>query len=151
MVPFVEKDLVDFADGAKLKRPKTLHPHLPFAVEVSAGAEKMGDIARFFVKSPLAGPAVPDAVASAFWAALQAQTEGRANMQVATFSMGDPGATFEMTGVRRQKGGKGKRLRPTPLTVRVPVLTNSVPVQRGEVLVFTGALVLDNEADENAE
>ena len=40
-----------------MKRPKSLHPHLPFLVTCTAGAFDLEDTAKFLIKSPLAsGP-----------------------------------------------------------------------------------------------
>ena len=42
-----------------MKRPKSLHPHLPFLVACTAGAFDLEDTARFLIKSPLAsGPSL---------------------------------------------------------------------------------------------
>ena len=44
-----------------MKRPKSLHPHLPFLVTCTAGAFDLEDTARLLIKSPLAsGPTLPE-------------------------------------------------------------------------------------------
>ena len=53
LIPFTAADLAPFEEGAKLKRPKSLHPHLPFAAEVEAGTFSLDDARKFFAKSPL--------------------------------------------------------------------------------------------------
>ena len=154
LAPFVSTELVDFSDGAKLKRPKTLHPHLPFAVECQAGAFELDDTASFFLKSPLAsGAAIPQKLACPFWAVLQAQAASDANMKVVPLRTAWPSTTFALGGPEAPTKGRGKRAKPTPLTVAVPALVNTKAVARGEVLVFTGSLTLDPpaEGDEEAD
>ena len=69
LVPYTEATLIDFGDGAKAKRPKSLHPHLPFLITCVAGAFEMDDTAQFLIKSPLASVAgVPPQAPTPFWA-----------------------------------------------------------------------------------
>ena len=144
LAPYVSTGLVDFADGAKLKRPKAMHPHLPFAVECLAGSLDLNDTARFFLKSPLSAPGVPATVASAFWAVLKAQEDEHANMEVRVFTVTAENTTFEVQGEPKAR----KKPKATPLVVQVPVLINTKAIERGEVLVFTGDMALKGDAEE---
>ena len=147
LTPCTPAELMSFSDGGKLKRPKTLHPHLPFAVECLAGALEVEDTSRFFLKSPLASAAIPDKIASPFWAVLQAQNEAHANMVVSVCTFTVPSFSFSVEGEPKPRAG-AKRPRPMPLTVQVPALTNSKPLVREEVLVFTGSLALPAEEED---
>ena len=146
LVPFVSMEFVAFADAAKLKRPKTMHPHLPFAVEILAGAPEVQDTARYFLKSPLAVPAIPQALASAFWAVLKAQEEAHANMEVTVLTMTAKDLAFELEG---EKPDRRKRAKPTPLVLQVPVLINHKKIERSEVLVFKGETALPLAPEED--
>ena len=59
LVPFASAEPTAFGDAAKWKRPRTLHPHLPFVVALEAGAHELGDQSCFMLKSPLASSSAP--------------------------------------------------------------------------------------------
>lgn len=136
LVPYSEAGLHDFACGDKLKRPKSLHPHLPFLVPCTAGAFDLDDTARFLIKSPLAlCRTLPEQALAPFWAALEAQEAQHAHMRRSTFRMTVGATTFaheqEMPSKRRKKPDTAP-----PLAVAVPVLVNTKVIQRGDPLVF---------------
>ena len=159
LVPFASADLVLFEDGAKLKRPRGLHPHLPWLCPCRAGAFEMGDVATFLAKSPLASNAVPASVASPFWAVLQAQEADHANMAVSALNMTLPSTSFVLeapsgSAAKATAKGKAKKAKATPLSFVAPVFVNTRDVARGEVLVFDGDLsfiLAAGEAEEDAE
>ena len=142
MVPLASADLAVFEDGPKLKRPRTLHPHLPWVCPCLAGAFDLGDTATFLAKSPLASASVPASVASPFWAVLEAQKPEHANMEVCTLSMTSSSTSFELDAPSGKAAAKGraKKPKPTPLTFVVPAFVNTRSVARGEVLVYKGDL-----------
>ena len=142
LVPLASADLAVFEDGPKLKRPRTLHPHLPWVCPCVAGACALGDTAAFWAKSPLASASVPASVASPFWAVLEAQEPEHANMEVCTLSLTSSGTTFELDAPSAKAAAKGraKKPKPTPLTFVVPAFVNTRSVARGEVLVYNGDL-----------
>ena len=152
LVPLASADLLAFEDGAKLKRPRSLHPHLPFVCACRAGAFELDDSAVFLAKSPLASAAVPATVASPFWAVLQAKAPEHANMEVSTLTMESPSTSFvlEPSGKAAAKG-RAKKPKNTPLTLVVPVFVNCRDVERGEVLVFKGDLSVVLSASEAPE
>ena len=150
LVPYVSTALVDFEDTAKLRRPKAMHPHLPFVVACDAGAVELADTARFFMKSPLAaGP--PEQVAAPLWAVPQAPegNEDDANMKVSALSLTLPETQFSIDGASAR--AKGKKPKPTPLTVTLPVFVSTKDVLRGTAFVFSGSLSLDPEEKEEEE
>jgi len=146
----VTTELLAFEDGAKLKRPRTLHPHLPFVVVCEAGAQDIDDTARFLVKSPLASASpVPKESVSPFWAVLQEQREGDANMEVTRAAMKSASTGFSLGGEDDEPRKRGpKAVKPTPLVMEVPAFRNTKVVTRGEVLVFSGSLLLQEASAE---
>ena len=153
LVPFASAEPTALADAAKWKRPRTLHPHLPFMVALEAGAPDIGDKSRFMVKSPLASSSgVPASAPPPFWAVLQAQEEAHANMEVSTMKIVYSGVDIALAGAPKQAK---KASKPPSLQVDVPVLTNAKALQRGEVLVFAGSPdrfgSLPKEEDDNED
>ena len=142
LIPFVDVAPSPLQDIEKWRRPKTLHPHLPFMATFLGGAPSLEDGARFGVKSPLASAASPPSVAPApFWAALAAQAETDANLQVTTCSVAfspDLGSC-DVPAKGRGRGKKRAANAAPVLQVDIPVLTNFKPLERGEVLVFKGS------------
>ena len=145
LIPYVSAELLDFAEGSKLKRPRALHPHLPFSVPCQAGVPDMGDVARFLAKSPLAsGPAIPASAPAPFWAVLEAQAEEDANMESTTFELATSLPTFVLNDGAKKRG---KKDHPAAMKVIVPAMANIKPLQRCEVLVFRGSLALEEEEE----
>ena len=142
LVPFVSTELIDFSEAAKLKRPKSLHVHLPFVVTCESGSFELDDTAKFFMKSPLASASIPKAVPAPFWAVPQTPDgqEASANMQVQALRVKTPPPTFSLDG--ESSKGKGKRAKQTPLVVEVPALVNTKAIASNQVLVFSGSLTL---------
>ena len=138
MVPYTPAEPAPFEDGAKWKRPRTLHPHLPFVIAFEAGAPSIDDSARFLLKSPLAtASTIPSVAPAPFWAVLLAQQEGHANLEVTTTHVTCAAPEIVVDGAAPEpKKGRGKKaVKPAPLVVRIPALTNTTSLQRGEVLV----------------
>ena len=108
----------------------------------------MADTARFLIRSPLAAAAsILQTEPAPFWAALSAQEEKHANMQVSTFTMTLSSINFSLEG----ETARGKRAKPTPLTVTVPALVNTKTVDRGQVIVFSGSLALAETEETQCE
>ena len=59
LVPFVDVAPTPRKDMEKWRRPKTLHPHLPFMATFLGGAPSLEDGSCFGVRSPLASAASP--------------------------------------------------------------------------------------------
>ena len=105
-----------------MKRPKSLHPHLPFLVTCRAGAFDLEDTARFLIKSPLAScPSLLERAPAPFWAALQAQSDQHGNVGAKTFRMTLEGTSFAFDGEREAKRRKKADAAPA-LAVAVPTL-----------------------------
>ena len=156
LVPFISEEPIPFAEGARLKRPQTLHPHLPFVVGCKAGAFELGDVNRFLLKSPLgSGAGLPEEAPAPFWAALATERAGDANMKVVTYRTTLPGASFSHDGeepeapAKRRKTKGGATAKAPALQVRVPALVNTQAVKRGTVLVVHGGF--DLPADEDGD
>ena len=148
LVPFMAGELVAFEDGSKLKRPKTLHPHLPFLVACQAGVVDADDYGRFLVKSPLASASIPKVAPSPFWGVLESQSPEDTNMKVSTFRMVLQTPDFMMDGKAMKARGK-QAVKPKAVYVDVPALVNIIQVERGTVLTFSGAFGLaDVDQDE---
>ena len=140
-----------------MKRPRALHPHLPWLCAVKAGAPELEDTATFLVRSSL-GAAVPATVASPFWAVPQAQKPEDANMSVTTVRMVVPSTTFAVdTPAWASPAAKAavkanrvaaKRQKGLSLAVVAPALINTCSVDRGDVLVYSGDLSAAVAADE---
>lgn len=152
LIPFIAGDLVPFEEGAKLKHPKGLHPHLPYVAEVEAGAFSLDDTHKFFVKSPLSKPPKVPVAPSSFWAVSLAQEPGDENMAETTMDL-----VFNSMDVKPQyprgaapKGAakqKAKKAKTTPLSVRISVYVNIKRIDRGTVLVRSAALKDDPDQD----
>ena len=148
LVPWVSTDLVPFAEGGKLKHPKCLHPHLPFTVMMRAGSFTQSDSAAFFLKSPLASASsAPKEAPAPFWACLQEQHEGDANMAATVYrlELGDTKLSFGSN--LGPKAKRGRHEVKESLAVVVPILVNTKPVKKGDTLVFTGELCVDDEGE----
>ena len=106
------------------------------------GAPSLEDGSCFGVRSPLALAASPPSVAPApFWAALEAQAETDANLELKTCSVTfspDLGSC-DVPAAGKGRGKKRAAQAAPMLQVDIPVLTNFKPLERGEVLVFKGS------------
>lgn len=143
LVPYTEAELHPIADGDKVKRPKSLHPHLPFLVTCTAGAFDLDDTTHFLIKSPLAScRTLPEQAPAPFWAALEAQASTHPNVRATTFRMTVGGATFALEQEPPAKRGRKSDTAPS-LSVAVPVLVNMKAIQHGSVLVYTELLLLE--------
>ena len=141
LVPFVSAEMTPFVEGTKWKRPRTLHPHLPFAVVCSGAAPTYEEYHHFLAKSPLASASsVPASAPAPFWAALQAQSPEHANLKIVNVVMTIPSTAvhLEQEVAAAKKAKKAKAEKAMPLEVRVPALVNTRPIERGEVLIFDG-------------
>ena len=147
LIPFTT-ELIPFAAGERLKRPKSLHPHLPFAVSCKAGCLEIGDVSRFLLRSPLASASgLPTVAPAAFWAALATDRPEDANMKVVTYNMAVEETTFTLDGESADgPAAKRRRTKGTPkspnVAALVPALVNKKVVKRGTVLVHNGDIDL---------
>ena len=142
LVPFVEPEPALLEDTAKWRRPKTLHPHLPFVAGLRAGAPSVDDTTRFMLKSPLASATLPVVAPAPFWATLAAQKDADANMKSSTMNIEFAPTEITIAGEKALAKGRGKgkkKGKAPPLRVDIPVLVNRKDIQRGEVLVFQGS------------
>ena len=159
LVPFTSEEPIPFADGARLKRPAALHPHLPFVVSCKAGAVELAEECRFLLRSPLgSGSGLPAEAPAPFWAALATERAGDANMQVVPYRTRFTGTTFSLCGgdpeapAKRRKTKGAALAKPPTLEVVVPALVNTKAMKRGEVVVVHGGFDLpDDEELEDLE
>ena len=140
LVPENGKDSDGIAEKS-IKRPRHLHGGLPLFAKIRTSCKPLKDIVHFAARSPLAGKLSSAAACpSAFWCVLEAGKgdEERVNMKLETGQMSFPATQLQISGTPACR-----KKRSHMIDIEIPVLVNSKPIKKGEVLIMNRGIKLE--------